>query len=341
MNSIGTIFRVSIWGESHNKTIGVLVDGCPSGININEDDFTEDLLRRKSGKKGTTSRIESDLPEIVSGVFDNKTTGAPITIMFKNENVLSKDYSEFKTTPRPGHADLTARVKFDGFNDYRGGGHFSGRITLGLVAAGVIAKKVLNKYGIHLSAEITEVDGVNDKKEIDTIIDKTIKTGDSLGAIIECNIKNVPIGIGEPFFDSVESLISHAVFSIPGIKGIEFGKGFHSARMKGSELNDMIISEDGKTASNNSGGINGGISNGNDIIFRVPVRPTPSISLPQNTLNIDSGEIEELIIKGRHDVCFALRVPPIIEAVSAIVVLDMTMRNKAVKINKGVNNGSK
>ena len=326
MNSFGTIFRTNIFGESHNKSIGVVIDGCPPGLSLNKDDFNTDLSRRKSGKKGTTSRIETDIPEIISGVFEGKTTGSPITILFKNENTRSKDYTQLKKTPRPGHADFVAGVKYKGYNDYRGGGHFSGRITLGLVSAGVIAKKILNLKGIEVSSEIIEIGGIKDKKEINTLIDKTIKDGDSLGAVIECKIKNVNIGLGEPFFDSVESMISHAVFSVPGIKGIEFGSGFSSGEMKGSELNDMIISTDGKTSSNNSGGINGGISNGNEIVFRAAIRPTPSINKPQNTINLDSGKIEELRINGRHDVCFALRVPPIVEAVSAITILDLILR---------------
>ncbi|MCK4980045.1 MAG: chorismate synthase, partial [Candidatus Delongbacteria bacterium] len=285
------------------------------------------------GKKGTTSRIETDDPEIISGVFEGKTTGAPITILFQNENSRSQDYSSLKNTPRPGHADFVAGVKFKGYNDHRGGGHFSGRITLGLVSAGVIAKKILTLKGIKISSKIIEVGGMKDKKDIDALIDKTTKDGDSLGAVIECKIKNVNIGLGEPFFDSVESMISHAVFSVPGIKGIEFGSGFSSAAMKGSELNDTIISRKGKTLSNNSGGINGGISNGNEIIFRIAIRPTPSISIPQNTINLATGKREELIIHGRHDVCFALRVPPIIEAVGAMVIVDLMLRNKSLQMN--------
>lgn len=318
MNSYGRIFRISIFGESHGFSIGIVVDGCPPGIPLLTDDFTRDFSRRKSGAKGTTLRREEDIPEIVSGVFNNKTTGAPIAILFKNTSMRSHDYSGFNEVPRPGHADFVAMRKFDGYNDYRGGGHFSGRLTLALVAAGVIAKKVIQP--VQITARLVEAGGNTD---IEKAIDQATKQRDSIGGIVECITTKVPVGLGEPFFDSVESIISHLVFSIPAIKGIEFGAGFAAAAMKGSEHNDPVISKDGKTATNHSGGINGGITNGNDVVFRVAVKPTSSIPQKQRTINLKTGEMVDLEIEGRHDTCIALRVPVIVEAVTAIALTDL------------------
>lgn len=318
MNSIGNNFRISIFGESHGKSVGVLIDGCPAGMDLCEADFLEDINRRKPGAKGTTTRIESDIPQIKSGVFNGKTTGTPILIEFENQNIKSKDYSNLIKHPRPGHADFVAQKKYEGFQDYRGGGHFSGRLTIALVAAGVIAKKLLKD--IQISAQLTEVGG---QKDISKAVDTAIKNQDSVGGLIECRASNMPVGLGEPFFDSLESRISHLAFSIPGLKAIEFGDGFSAAKMTGSEFNDPIINKEGTTSSNHSGGINGGISNGNDLFFRVAIRPTASISKAQDTFNFESMKIEELRIKGRHDSCIALRVPVIIEAITAIVLADL------------------
>jgi len=320
MNTFGNNFRISIFGESHGHSVGILIDGCPVGIDLSEGDFTNDLLRRKSGAKGTTPRIEADIPQIKSGVFEGKTTGAPILIAFENENTKSKDYSNLVKHPRPGHADFVAQQKYKGFQDYRGGGHFSGRITLGLVAAGVVAKKVVSD--IKISAKLTEVDG---SPNIEKAIDDAIKTKDSVGGIIECLTQNMPIGLGEPFFNSVESQISSLAFSVPGIKAIEFGLGFDAAKTKGKDYNDLIIDKKGSTKTNYSGGINGGISNGNDLQFRVAVRPTASVSSEQETYNFEHQEIEILQIKGRHDLCIALRIPVIIEAVTAIALADFSL----------------
>ena len=322
MNTFGQIFKIQIFGESHGDSVGVIIDGCPAGVSMKEEDFTKDLLRRKSGAKGTTSRKEDDKPQIISGIHNNFTTGAPITILFKNLNTRSSDYN-FRNHPRPGHADFVADKKYNSYNDDRGGGHFSGRITLGLVAAGVIAKKILS--AVTIKAKLTEAGG---NSNISEAIDKAIQTKNSIGGIIECTASKIPIGLGEPFFDSVESLLSHAVFAIPGIKGIEFGSGFEAAKMKGSEHNDLIINKDGKTKTNHAGGINGGITNGNDLVFKVAVKPTSSISLPQETYKFDSNKIETLEIKGRHDACFALRVPVIVEAVTALVLCDLMIINK-------------
>ena len=321
MNTFGNIFRIHIFGESHGKFVGVTIDGCPAGIAINEDDFKTDLARRKSGAKGTTSRKEDDKPQIISGIYNDFSTGAPITILFKNANTRSSDYN-FKNHPRPGHADFTGDRKYNSFNDDRGGGHFSGRLTVGLVAAGVIAEKIISN--IQIKAKLTEAGGT---ENISEAIENAVKSGDSIGGIIECTVSNVPVGLGEPFFNSAESLISHAVFSIPGIKAIEFGSGFEAAKMKGSEHNDLIINREGKTKTNNAGGINGGITNGNNLFFRVAVKPTSSISLPQETYNFETDTIEPLKIKGRHDACIALRVPVIIEAVTACVLADLYLIN--------------
>jgi len=317
LNTFGQKYRISVFGESHGEKIGVVIDACPVGIALSEKDFEKDLLRRKSGAKGTTPRIESDKPEIVSGVFNGKTTGAPLTILFSNNNTKSKDYSNLVNHPRPSHADFVADVKYDGFQDYRGGGHFSGRITLVLVAAGVVAKKIVKD--IEIEAKITELQG---NKNIEQALNNAIKQGDSIGGIVECKANNIPVGLGEPFFNSVESQISHLAFSIPGIKAIEFGLGFEGTKMFGSEFNDNFIDRNGKTETNNAGGINGGITNGNELVFRVAVRPTASISKVQKTFNHESQKIEELEIKGRHDLCIALRVPVIIEAITAIALAD-------------------
>nr|NQU89270.1 chorismate synthase [Bacteroidota bacterium] len=296
MNTFGRIFRISLFGESHGKAIGVIIDGCPAGLPISPDDFLPDLKRRKSGARGTTPRTEPDLPNLVSGIFDGKTTGAPMTILFENTNIRQKDYENLKKHPRPGHADFVAMKKYGGFGDFSGGGHFSGRLTLGLVAAGVIAKKIISPVSI--SSKITEVGG---STEIRNTIDQVIKDQDSVGGIIQCRATHVPAGLGEPFFDSVESLLSHIIFSIPAIKAIEFGSGFAAATMRGSEHNDAIISPDGTTKTNHAGGINGGISNGNDLIFRIAVKPTSSIGKVQKTINLETKQLEDLQIEGRHD----------------------------------------
>lgn len=326
MNYFGRLFRISIFGESHGKMIGVVIGGCPAGIPLSVDDFLEDLARRKPGAKGTTARHEDDLPEISSGVFNNKTTGAPILIHFSNKDAISKDYEKLKETPRPGHADFVAMKKYCGFADYRGGGHFSGRLTLALVAAGVVAKKIVAP--IKISAYLVEAGGSID---IEKAVKIAVENHDSIGGIVECVATKIPIGLGEPFFDSVESLISHIVFSVPAIKGVEFGSGFRAAQMKGSEHNDALLDENGKTATNHAGGINGGISNGNDLVFRVAVKPTSSIGKSQQSINLKNKQVEELKIKGRHDACIALRVPVVIEAATAIALADLSLIDQQQK----------
>ncbi len=280
MNSFGQNFRVTLWGESHGAEVGVSIDGVVAGIELCEADFIADLDRRRSGKKGTTPRKESDAPTIVSGVFNGRTTGAPLTITFKNECTRSKDYSSLATHFRPSHSDRVASVKYNGYNDYRGGGHFSGRLTLAITAAGVVAKKILSQR-VAFATEIIELGGSNDANEFDSIVESAIKSLDTVGGVIESRVSGVVAGLGEPFFDSVESRIAHILFAIPAVKGVEFGAGFESTRMRGSENNDPIIDAQGTTSTNNAGGINGGISNGNDIVVRVAVKPTPSISTEQ------------------------------------------------------------
>lgn len=332
MNQFGRLFRISILGESHGEYAGLLIDGCPAGLLLSNEDFKIDIDRRKPGAKGTTPRIEDDIPLLKSGIFNGKTTGAPLLILFENKNTRSQDYEKKRDFPRPGHADFVAHNKFGGFEDYRGGGHFSGRLTVALVAAGVVAKKILAtaKDNIQINASITEIGGEKDQEKG---LQKAIDAKDSIGGMVECKATGLPIGLGEPFFDSLESLISHAVFAIPAIRGLEFGTGFVAASMFGSQHNDSIINMDGKTETNHAGGIVGGISNGNEIVFRVAVKPTSSTPQNQDTLNWNSGEVETFSVKGRHDLCIALRVPVILEAVTAIVLADaMLLEQKFPRI---------
>lgn len=345
MNTFGRKYRVSIFGESHGEMIGVVLDGVPAGLELSEQDFEHDILRRKSGAKGTTPRVEADQPQIVSGVFEGHTTGAPLTIVFRNTNTHSSDYSLFAAMPRPGHADLTAALKWDDCQDPRGGGHFSGRLTLPVVAAGVVAKKMLSDLTMldetpcnEVSARIVELGGIglgdvsaspdmtdcSLPQQWKQAIDQAIKDGDSLGAVVECTVPSIDPGYGEPFWDSVESQLAHAIFAIPGVRGIEFGDGFKAAAMKGSEHNDPI-DETGRPTKNGAGGINGGITNGAPITFRVAFKPTSSIRKAQQTYNFAKQEMDSLEVPGRHDVCFALRAPVVVEAMTAIVLADLAL----------------
>lgn len=365
MNTFGRKFRVTIFGESHGEAVGVVLDGVPAGLELSEQDFWQDIARRKSGAKGTTARTEADIPVILSGVFEDHTTGAPLTIIFRNENTRSQDYAQFAAMPRPGHADQTAAIRWDDCNDPRGGGHFSGRLTLPVVAAGVVAKKVLADATIldetpvpenGIRAQIVELGGIPAShaelsqchversetsvgKEIlrsahderggllkvwQEAIEQAMKDGDSLGAVIECVVPQIEPGYGEPFWDSVESQIAHTMFAIPGVRGIEFGDGFRAAAMKGSEHNDPI-GEDGRPTKNGAGGVNGGLTNGAPLTFRVAFKPTSSIAKPQQTFNFATGEMDTLSIKGRHDACFALRCPVIVEAMTAIALADLVL----------------
>lgn len=329
MNSFGRLFRVQIFGESHGQGLGILIDGCPAGLPLTPDHFSSDIERRKPGAKGTTPRREEDLPTLFSGVFNGRTTGAPIQILFHNSNTRSQDYEKLKEIPRPGHADFVAGIKYGGYEDYRGGGHFSGRLTLSLVAAGVVAKQVIRQVHpeISIQAQLLEIGG---ESNIEAGLNKAIDAKDSIGGLIECRVQQLPAGLGEPFFDSVESLISHAVFSIPAIRGIEFGTGMAAARMFGSEHNDAITHASGTTATNHAGGIVGGITNNNELVFRVAVKPTASTPLEQRSFNTVSGQVESFSVKGRHDLCIALRVPVILESVTAMVLADLLMLEQQV-----------
>lgn len=327
MNTFGNIFKIRIFGASHAAYVGVEIEGCPSGLLLSPEMLQADLQRRKPFQIGTTKRSEEDVPEILSGVNNGMTTGSPIKIQFKNSNTNSSSYDIFKTIPRPSHADFVAMKKYGKEVDVRGGGQFSGRMTVGLVAAGAIAKQLL-----HPTTFVTELLEVGGRKDIEQAVLQAYKENDSLGGIVGCRVRNLPIGLGEPFFDGLESTISHIVFSIPGIKGIEFGSGFAASKMLGSEHNDCFIDENGTTKTNFSGGINGGISNGNELFFKVSVKPTASIGKPQQTFNFETKKMDTLIINGRHDSCFALRIPVVVEAVTAIALADsflMFKKNKA------------
>ncbi len=325
MNSWGNIFRVTIWGESHGAEVGVSIDGVPAGIALSAEDFTPDLDRRRAGAAGTTPRKESDLPHIVSGLYEGHTTGSPLTIKFLNENTRSGDYKNLVTHPRPSHADWVAQRKWAGYNDPRGGGHFSGRITLGLVAAGVVAKKILGQ-SVSFTTRITEIGGECNPDRFAEVIEQARRDQDSVGGVVECCVEGIEAGLGEPFFDSVESLAAHLLFSVPAVKGVEFGDGFDVARHRGSHNNDPIIDAEGHTSTNHAGGIVGGITNGNAIVVRAAVKPTASISREQQTFNFEQGEVAPLVIKGRHDVCITLRAAVVVEAAMAIALADIKLR---------------
>jgi len=332
MNKFGTLFTVQIFGESHGSCVGITIDGCPAGLPLQVADFVEDMERRKGGKqKGTTPRQEDDIPIFKAGLFNDTTTGAPIMMLFENNNTRSGDYEKQRAVPRPGHADFTAHHKFGGFEDYRGGGHFSGRLTAALVGAGVVAKKLLNAgkvdEKIKVEATIISIGGESDAEKG---IQKAIEQKDSVGGIVECVVKGLPLGLGEHFFNSVESLISHAVFAIPAIRGIEFGTGFAAASMFGVDHNDAIVDATGKTKTNHAGGVVGGYTNGNDLVFRIAVKPTSSTPKEQITLNWETNEQEAFSVKGRHDLCIALRVPVVLEAVTAIVLADLMLIDQKI-----------
>jgi chorismate synthase len=324
MNSFGRIFRVSIYGESHGPEVGILIDGCPAGIELVPEDFSDDLLRRRGGMhKGATPRAEADVPELVSGTFKGRTTGAPLLIRFTNSDTRSSDYDKQRDIPRPGHADFVAAVKAGGHEDYRGGGHYSGRLTVALVAAGVVAKKMLTlvkESSIRCEARILEIGGHED---IEVGLESALRKGDSIGGLVECCVHGLPIAIGEPFFDSIESLISHIIFAIPAVRGIEFGTGFAAARMYGSEHNDRLLNESGKTDTNHAGGVAGGLTNGNPLLFRVAIKPTSSTPMQQESYSRESGKLEAFTVSGRHDLCIALRVPVVVECAVAIVLADL------------------
>ena len=354
MNVFGNIYKVMLIGSSHGNLVGVVVDGVPPAEEIDIEEIELDLRRRAPGQsKVTTQRKERDKLVIEAGILNGKTTGEPIVAFVRNKDIDSSYYDEIKDTPRPGHADYPAFVKYKGANDYRGGGRFSGRMTIGLVIAGSIAKQILRRRGIKFVAYTKEIGGilalpmktyltkqfiyseenivrVANKDSINPIVQAIMeakKEGDSLGGIVECQILGLPVGVGEPIFDSIESGLAHIAFSIPATKGIEFGSGFQAARMRGSEHNDPYVVENGeiKTLSNNAGGILGGLSNGMPVVFRIAFKPTSSISKTQQTVNKETGKTTELKVRGRHDPCIVPRAVPIVENSAAIVILDLML----------------
>lgn len=319
MNQFGNNFRLSIWGESHGPQIGIVLDGVPAGIPLAEKDFEQDLARRRSGAPGTTPRHEPDVPQLVSGIYDGKTTGAPVAIEFANTDVHSQDYATVTRHYRPSHSDMVAYHRFTGFNDPRGGGHFSARLTVALTAAGVVAKKML-PAGVTFSTRIAEIGGCTDPERFEEVLRAAAADQDSVGGVVECRVGEVPVGLGQPFFDSAESMIAHLLFAVPAVKGVEFGSGFAGSRLRGSENNDCILDFKGTTRTNHAGGINGGLTNGNELIVRAAVKPTASIGKVQHTYNLAADRVEPLSIKGRHDVCVALRGAVVVEAAVAIAL---------------------
>ena len=352
----GNKLKVSIFGESHGVGIGITIDGLPSGFEINMNEILKEMARRAPGKsKLSTARRETDSPEILSGYFEGKTTGTPLCAIIRNGDQHSKDYGKLKDLMRPGHADYPGNIRYNGFNDYRGGGHFSGRITAPLVFAGAICKQILESHGIFIGSHVKSIGEVEDKsfseveltkelldnlktKELpllfsgkEALMRETVlkaKTDlDSVGGTIECTVLGMNPGIGNPFFDSVESTLAHLMFSVPAVKGIEFGKGFEMTKFRGSDCNDEYYYDGDKvkTYTNNNGGITGGITNGMPILFKVGIKPTASIAKKQRTINIDEKKDAELEIHGRHDPCIVQRAVPVIEAATAIGILDLIL----------------
>ena len=353
-NSFGELFRITSFGESHGRCVGVVIDGCPAGLILTEEDIQKELDRRKPEPgAGQTSRAEEDRVEILSGVFQGHTTGAPICLLVWNKDTDQHYYEQIKLQPRPGHADYTAFIKYGGFNDYRGGGRFSGRITAGMVMAGAVAKKLLSLVNIEILACTVQIGSIKASPveveeirknvyqnpfrladigiipDIADLIKKARREGDSLGGIIEILALNVPAGLGEPIFDGLEGQIARALLAIPAVKGVEFGSGFSAALKRGSENNDQFLIQDGiiKTRTNNAGGILGGISNGMPLVIRIAVKPTPSISLKQQTVDLSSGRNVEINIMGRHDICIVPRAVVVAESMVAAVLCDFALRS--------------
>jgi len=352
-NSLGKLFTITSFGESHGRCVGVIIDGCPAGLSLSEGDIQKEVDKRRPGAiTAATSRAEEDKVEVLSGIFNGHTSGAPICLLIWNKDVDSGDYEKRRFLPRPGHADYPAFVKYGGFNDFRGGGRFSGRITATFVMAGAVARKLLNIIGIEVLAHTVEIGGVQAEpgeldeikrninknplrcadpeaaQEMDKAIEKARAEGDSLGGIIEGIALNVPVGLGYPVFGTLEGDLARALFAIPAIKGVEFGSGFSAARKKGSENNDPFSIKDGKIVilSNNAGGILGGVSNGMPIVLRVAVKPTPSISRSQETVDMKKIQSASLEIKGRHDTCIVPRAVPVVESMMAVTLCDFALR---------------
>lgn len=359
-NTFGTLFRITTWGESHGSAVGVVIDGCPAGIPLDEADIQKELNRRRPGQSNvTTPRKEEDKAEILSGVFSEKTTGAPISIMVKNRDIDSGRYEELRNTPRPGHADLTYELKY-GFRDWRGGGRSSARETVGRVAAGAIAKKILALHNIEILGHVVELGGIRAKPaDIDEIRENTEKNpvrcadleaavemeamiqavrseGDSVGGIVEILSPGVPAGVGEPVFDKLSAELARGLMSIGAVKGVEIGAGFKCALMKGSQMNDPIAVQDREitTLTNNAGGILGGISNGQPLVCRIAVKPTPSISKEQQTVDMSNMKETKIKISGRHDPSIPPRIVPVAEAMVALVLVDQMMRGGFIKTSR-------
>ncbi len=352
-NSIGKIFTITSFGESHGNCMGIIIDGCPAGLPVTAEDVQREVDKRRPGTGVlTTSRVEEDKVEILSGIFNGRTTGAPVCLLVWNKDVDSSEYEKIRFLPRPGHADYTAFIKYGGFNDFRGGGRFSGRTTAGFVMAGAVAKKLLSLIGIEVLAHTVAIGGIKAKvsafneirenveknpvrcadleaaEEMTRVIEQAKEDGDSVGGIIEGIALNSPAGLGEPVFDTLEGDLAKALFAIPAVKGVEFGSGFQAAEKKGSENNDPFTIRYGKivTETNNAGGVLGGISNGMPIVVRVAVKPTPSIAKSQETVNIENMESASLAIKGRHDACIVPRAVPVVESMMAVTLCDFAMR---------------
>lgn len=359
MNTIGNHITLTVYGESHGISIGAVLDGLPAGFAVDWDEVRREMERRAPGRNAmSTARKEADAFTVESGFFEGRTTGTPLCARIQNSDQHSKDYSDLSHLMRPGHADYAGHVRYGGFNDYRGGGHFSGRLTAPLVFAGAVAKQMLRERGITVGSHIQSIAGITDEKfsplgesaeKLDALTRETLplldasrenamrkaiedakNDGDSVGGVIEVMAIGLPAGIGDPMFDSVESSLSHALFSVPAVKGLEFGTGFALAGMRGSEANDAMRYEDGeiKTLSNHNGGITGGITNGAPLLFRLVVKPTPSISRPQKTVDLATGKDAVLEIRGRHDPCIVQRAVPVVEAVTAWVLLDILLSSR-------------
>jgi chorismate synthase len=328
MNTYGTLFKITLYGESHQSAIGVVIDGMPCGILIDQALIKADLKKRQPGAVGTTPRKEEDEFEITSGIFNGYSTGSPIHLMIRNLNVRSQDYDHLKKQPRPGHADFVAEMKYRGFQDHRGGGRFSGRLTAALVAAGAIAKMTIP---FQLSHELLSVGTLNDLSKMDEYLQEIASQGDSVGGVIQVKATNMIVGLGEPFFNKLDAEIGKMMLSIPAVKGIEIGTGFEGASWLGSHFNDDIIDRDGHTRTNHSGGVTGGISNGNDLVFKVMIKPTSSIQKTQETFHFGTESIEPLDVSGRHDVCIARRAGIVLENVLAIVLADQYLMYKAYR----------
>jgi chorismate synthase len=353
-NSIGKEFTVTTFGESHGKVVGVVVDGCPAGMPLAESDFQEDLDRRIPAEpKIVSTRVEKDIVKILSGSFKGFTTGAPIALMVENKQAQSRDYDSIKDLPRPGHSDYPARARYGGFNDYRGGGRFSGRVTVALIMAGTIAKKLLGRYNVDVLTYTLAIGGIRTDRQfsaseirnnryaaatrcpdlacaekMEQAIVEAKKEGDSLGGIVECLVLNMPVGIGEPLFDSLDADLAKALFAVPAVKGVEFGAGFTATQMRGSENNDAFVVKNGKvtTLTENAGGILGGLSSGMPILIRAAIKPTPSITKKQKTVNLCNMENATLSVGGRHDPCVVPKAVPAIEAAVAVILADHMIR---------------